>query len=74
MVARILVRVYNEQPGFVMQHEEATAFCKGLVTWVNSQAKTEDLCRPPEEGEPRGAPLVHICLAAACLLMFTFSR
>ena len=51
-MAGIFVRVYNEQPGFGVTHEVATAFCKGLVTWINSQSLAPTFCKVlPQDGE-----------------------
>ena len=43
-MAAVFVRVYNEQPGFGITHDGATAFCKGLVTWINVHSKSEAFC------------------------------
>lgn len=44
ITAGVLVRVYNEQPDFVFSPEEATAFCKGLVTWISQYSRAETFC------------------------------
>ena len=44
VAAGIFVRVYNEQPSFALGHEEATAFCKGIVTWISVFSRKESFC------------------------------
>ncbi len=50
VAAGIFVRVYNEQPSFVLGHEEATAFCKGIVTWISVFSRKESFCTQAGEG------------------------
>ena len=47
VAAGIFVRVYNEQPSFALGHDEATAFCKGIVTWVSIFSRKEPFCSRP---------------------------
>ena len=44
IVAGVFVRVYNEQPDFAFSPDEATSFCKGLVTWISVCSRTETFC------------------------------
>lgn len=60
VVAGVFVRVYNQQPGFAMGHEEATSFCKGLVTWINTHSKQSGFCTVPSPtGEYSHLSLVY---------------
>lgn len=66
-MAAIYVRVYNEQTGFILNHDEASTFCKGLVTWIDTQAKKDDFCAPSSNAGEPGAPcnLPSSCLIAS---------
>lgn len=56
VAAGIFVRVFNEQPSFVLTHEEATLFCKGLVTWISVYSRKDSFCSPLGKLQPHYYP------------------